>query len=624
MNHNSKELLPHPYLLAVGVLLVFFGVRLHLIMAYGSQTPYWDDWMMGTRMAMYMESGFDFSWLYGVVNSHRSTFSKLTNFFFFELNDQQWDPYLTMVYDAFLWAVIGSLLLFIGSRERSTINYWLFALVVTILWTYPLSIFNTLSTVQTYVYYKVLFVVGGFWLITDRAFSAKWAFGMFLVGAACLTTAGGSMTPAAAAATFLLLALFIKQNRVRNAITAGLALTLAVFGMYLIFSQANSGASSPGSIDALLSSLLKILSWPNSEKKWPSVIFLLPMVLLALGIIRKKIRPSRLAVFTLLLSTFSVMLAFALAYARGADGKGPSERYFDFLSLYLVASALALLVVCNSNNISRSLYKRTLVVLWVAMCVMAIPYHISVTHFQLNDRAKLVPVQTDIMTRYSVTHDPELFKNRAFREVPFPSSKTLEDMVKRLEATDVIPYTLQPSTSKLSEPNGAFIKNGVRHPKHGRYRRIEEVIGSYNSDRSDLPAMGEYQSEVFTAKRPYLMVPVSGFLGGAGTSLTLVGEENGRIVDVIPKITSVAYSNKWQEVLVKAPDTKYRVVAKDESSSLWFAFAEPRSVGRLSYFVNRLINIGDKVWLVGLLILLLAFRQQVFAAFSHKARHIEV
>jgi len=120
---------------------------------------------MGYRMSLYMESGFDPTWLYGLTNEHRAMFSKLTNFALFKLNNLQWDPYLTMVLDAFLWGAIGVFMICLGFRQRDKINPWFFSILIIVLWTYPLSLFNTLSTIQTYLYYMMIFVLCGFWLL---------------------------------------------------------------------------------------------------------------------------------------------------------------------------------------------------------------------------------------------------------------------------------------------------------------------------------------------------------------------------------------------------------------------------------------------------------------------------
>lgn len=567
---------------------------------------------MGTRMAMYLESGFDPTWLYGLSNEHRATFSKLTNLFLFKLNNHQWDPYITMVFDKFIWGATGLVLIYIGFRERLRINPWFFCGLVVVLWTYPLSLFNTLSTIQTYIYYMILFVICGFWLVTYKAFSLKWCFGILFIAAACMTAGGGSFAPVAVTAVSCFLAIFNREGRTQHLITAGIAGLFAIFGLYLIVSQLGGpGSATTRSLGAFLTSLFKTLSWPSSDKVWPSIVFLLPIGLLALGLARKKIAQSQLATFTLMMAGFGIMLSIAIAYARGFNGSGPAERYFDFLTIYLISSALALMLIQGGVSKFQKNFNSGLAVLWIIMCIAAIPYHLSVSKFLLNDRHNLVPVQDDIMARYSVTNDPTIFQNRLFRQVPFPFPNILRGMVTRLIATDALPYSLQPSRMELQVKDNAFVLDGILKPHDSRYRGLEHVLGSYNLNSGAQNAIGEYTSEVFVARRPYVMIPVSGYLGFNGTSLTLVGEGNGKIVNVAPTELSSSQENKWREILVRAPDKEFRIVAKDESTGVWFAYAAPRSVGRLSYLVDRIIKSGDKIWVLGLLLLVVAFRRQI-------------
>jgi len=587
MNLDLKAQPPHPYLLAAGLLLIFAGVRIHLIMLHGSQTPYWDDWSMGTRMAMYMESGFDASWLYHINNGHRAAFSKVTNLLLFKFNNYQWDPYLTMVFNTFLWGASGVFLIYTGFRERSKINPWLFCTLIIVLWTYPLSLFNILSTIQTYVYYMVLFVVCGFWLITNKIFSLKWWAGILCIGAACMTTGGGSFAPVAVTATSCFLALFNKQHRTQNVVTACFSGIFAAFGLYLILSQGGANVVGTRSFGDLLISLFKTLSWPSSDKAWPSIVLLLPIGLLALGVARHKIEQSRIATFALMMAAFGIMLSIAIAYARGVDGYGPAERYFDFLTVYFAASTLALMLIQGNSGRLQTVFNRCLTVLWLVVCLASVPYHLSVSRFTLNDRAALVPVQDDIMARYSVTSDPKIFENRGFRQVPYPSTKTLREMMQRFHQTNSLPYSLQASKMSLSNQDSVFSRDSIERPINGRYRGLESVLGSFKHQPQTQSAANEYVSEVLVAHRPYLMIPVSGHFGSEGTSIELIGENNGK------KVT-------------------FRIRAIDNSAEHWFAYAAPRSVGRISYITDRIIKNGNKLWLLGILLIAVAFRRQVF------------
>ncbi len=618
MNINFETKPPYPYLLALGFFLVFAGVRLHFIMAYASQTPYWDDWGMGYRMSLYMESGFDPTWLYGLTNEHRAMFSKLTNFMLFQFNDQQWDPYLTMVLDAFMWAAIGVFMICLGFSERSRINPWLFALLVIALWTYPLSLFNTLSTIQTYLYYMIIFVVCGFWFITNKIFSFKWCVGVLFIGAACMTAGGGSFAPVAAVAVSCFMAIFGRQNRSQHIVTAAVACIFAAFGLYLILIQGSSNPFGSKSLSPFLMTLFKTLSWPSSDRAWPSLFFLAPIFLLALGIAFKKIPQSRVATYTLMMAAFGIMIAIAIAYARGYTSSGPAERYFDFLTIYLLASALSLMLIVRNTPKSLAVFSRGLVIAWVSMCLLAIPYHLKVSKFQLNDRAELVPIQDDIMARYSVNGDAKIFDNRKFREVPFPRASTLQDFMQRLVRTDTLPYTLQPSKMSLQTGANAFTENGIPNPNRGLYRGLEHVLGTFDAALGGQTPIGEYTSEVFTARRPFVMIPVSGDIGRKGVSLFLVGETNGKVIEVLPKVRKSHRNRLWREILVKAPDSKFRIVAKDESSSQWLAYAAPRSVGRLSYIIDRVIQVGKRIWSLGLLLIFFVLVRQLSRSIAVK------
>jgi hypothetical protein len=85
---------------------------------------------------------------------------------------------------------------------------------------------------------------------------------------------------------------------------------------------------------------------------------------------------------------------------------------------------------------------------------------------------------------------------------------------------------------------------------------------------------------------PYLEFPVTGFLGEPGLSLELVDLATGRTIPV--KGPAIA-PDKWVSAYAKAPAGKFIIRAIDESENRWFAFKEPREVGRLSFWAIRLL-----------------------------------
>lgn len=617
MDQPQPAVLPKPIFILIALFLVLIGVRLSLIHALGSPTPYWDDWSIGVRLAKYVESGFDLSWLLNVANEHRASFMKLTHLSLFELNNRQWDPLLNMSFNAFLWATIGTFFASLGFKNKDQVNPWFLLAVVIVLWSYPLSLFNTLSLVQTYVYYMILFSILGFWLTTNNIFSTKWWIGCAFLLFAAFTAGGGSFAAVAVASVSFFLAALVPDNRRQHIITGVAAALISIVGLYLLLSQGFSGGETIESINGFLETVFKVLSWPMSNKAWPSAFLLAPILILAMSVGLKQIEDTRLVRFTLTGAGFGVLLAIAIAYARGGEGIAPPERYFDFLTIFFISSTLALCLIQKAKLPKYA--NTTLIVAWAVIIVLAIPYNIKVLQYTLNERETLTPIQDEVMTRFTLSEDLTLFEGKAFREVPFPHYDILESMVQEIKRADVMPYQLQAPTLTLPD-SGPFIADGIISPGNHKYRNEETPIGSFNIPLGAQNATGEFVSDVIEAKRPYVMVPHIGYLGYDGLTLKLVGEHNKKIVHLTSKTANSKYAHAWRSSFAKAPDTHYRVIASDDSKDLWLAIAAPRSVGKMTYYTQKLLKKSDSFWKYGILLFLFLFRHQLVTVFSQRFR----
>jgi hypothetical protein len=60
----------------------------------------------------------------------------------------------------------------------------------------------------------------------------------------------------------------------------------------------------------------------------------------------------------------------------------------------------------------------------------------------------------------------------------------------------------------------------------------------------------------------------------------------GRVTEVRPDAPP---GGEWVNVQVKAPAGEFKVVARDDSSTKWFAFKEPREMGRWSFWTLRVL-----------------------------------
>ncbi|NND01129.1 MAG: hypothetical protein HKN85_13190 [Gammaproteobacteria bacterium] len=615
LNNNSARAAPFGGSLwvVIAMAMIILGVRIQLILMHGNHTPYWDDWGVGRRLAMYVDSGFDLSWIFALANEHRGAFTKLMHIGLFELNARQWDPFLGMLASAVLWTLAGVWMMWVAIKSRAEINSAVAISLIMFLWVYPLSLFNITSTIQAYLYFMILFVMTGFWLCCARPYSAKWIGGILLICTASLTAAGGSFAPVAVASVFFFLAYFDRDKRRSHLTTALTASIISVFTLSLILSQKLTGYTARNlEFPSFITTFFKVLSWPASNDVWAWVFFLSPILLLAYRISRDPLKASRLAKYVLMLASFNVMMAFSIGFARSFNkGVGPADRYFEFLALYCLSSFFALMLLQNKELRWGRKMNGILVAGWLVSFVSAGPYQLRVIQQILDERAALVPVQEFIISEYTIAEDFTVFDKRKFREVPFPYFGRLSKVLKDMQRLDILPYQFQVPKTKLTSSQGAFILSHIIDQKTRKYRNHDEVLTSYNIALGAQNAEGEYISPVFRSKRPFVMIPHTGYLGHEGLSLKLVGVTDGEVVKIEPAPRHSKYAQTWKEEIVRAPKDGYRIVATDASKTLFFNIAAPRSVGGLTYYAKIIMKWGEPLWKYSVLLLLFLLRHDI-------------
>jgi hypothetical protein len=68
----------------------------------------------------------------------------------------------------------------------------------------------------------------------------------------------------------------------------------------------------------------------------------------------------------------------------------------------------------------------------------------------------------------------------------------------------------------------------------------------------------------------------------------------------------------WKNVHVRSPEGAFQLVARDDSTTGWLAFKEPRELGRLSLWAQWMLTAGRWIFFIALAILLtLAGRQLI-------------
>jgi hypothetical protein len=197
---------------------------------------------------------------------------------------------------------------------------------------------------------------------------------------------------------------------------------------------------------------------------------------------------------------------------------------------------------------------------------------------------------------YMATDDASIFANRDTRDMPFYYVPELDFLVHNQEIRRILPacgrdpLKVTPEAGSVS----AFVTNGC--PATITNAPAERYLGSFT--QAGAAARGIFESAPLVSSLPYLEFAVAGDLGQTGLSLELVELDSGKVVEVKPLHEP---GSQWVDVDVKAPTGKFKLVARDDSSTGWFAFKEPREKGRLSFRAQSVIGMARYAFIAGFL-----------------------
>jgi len=599
--------------LTLGVFALVLGVRLHIIDAFAHFTPYYDDWGMGGTLQEYESEVLTLKFLLSPTNGHVGIWREFLQIGLFDLNQSQWDTYLQMVVNAIIWAINAVFLVTIARRHFTAASTPAVVFFVLILWIFPLSLINATWGVQTHNYNMILFSLVAIWFNQSDANTKAWWFGLLVTFMAPLTMGAGAIV-APATLGFMLVKLMLNRQCWPNVRPTIIAMFLLTIYSVWTLKRASSGheALYATSVLEFLTTFSKALSFPVLGQVWAAPIMLAPIVILGIQSMRFNTLNNKAIAFTIVLSAYTIGLAIAIGHARGYNGGDPSHRYFEFFQMYILASLLALLLIQNKPLRINKIANSILVVAWVYTIFLGALDQVSYFNKQIDQRAINKPLQDDSFKRYLSTKDVTIFRGMKAEHIAFASGPGLASFVKKVEQEDIMSYQMQAPPPLLADgsPSG-FVVNGTIAPNKDGWQYqygYESAIGSYDRANGGGAAQGQYESTPHQYRRNHLMIPVTGYLGEPGLSLKLVDLKTGEETPVVGPVVDDLSAETWHEVFVETPENEFKIVALDNNPELWFGFAAPRTIGRLSYVSNSMIGHGKIIWMLGILILLFSLR----------------
>lgn len=606
---------------ALSLFLLGMGVKLSMLHRCLNPFPYFDQWE-GEAVAVYVpyyEKVLRFSDLFQPHNNHRIFFTRVYDLLLLLLN-RQWDSQLQMVGNAFIHsATIAGFAWFMAMLMGR--RYWLFIwmpLAVAVM--SPFGWENALWGFQSQFYFLLLFSLLTICFLGCKPLSLPWRWGLFAGVCALFTMASGLLAFVAVGAVIVLEILKNRREWRFHSLTLGVCVVLAFVGLLLAGTnydvQHNASARS---LKEFFLSLGNNLSWPTGLRPWLAPLNLLPLLLLGWVYLRSPEKNQPAERIVLGIGIWIVLQCIATAIARGIGGQPPAWRYMDTLCFLFTANLLsiALLLLKYRGRLRLPFLWYAGFLLWLVPCATSL--------YALNARAwnDVIPVWARLQrTRVALTreflvkNDDMVFANRDLRDLPDVYVPELVFLLRLKEIRSLLPACARdplkvvPANASAS----AFVPGGVRLDKPDP--PTEFCLGSYSTNGP--AARGTFESAPMTSSLPYLQIQVAGDLGSPGLSLELVELASGKVSEVRPNREP---RGQWLNVDVKAPQGRFKIVARDDSSTGWFAFKEPREMGRLSFWAEKIVGIGKYALAAGCLSFALALGAYCFPS-GRNSKHL--
>ena len=288
-----------------------------------------------------------------------------------------------------------------------------------------------------------------------------------------------------------------------------------------------------------------------------------------------------------------------MAYARGVGGRPPASRYMDILALGVLVNLLTFHFICQSwyglSNWLKS-YVNIYASLWKMLVIFGISGLMVMGSWpQIQQRSLQYAEQLKNTREFLKSGRLSVFQNKPRLSVPYPKPKLLADWLSNPQIRAILPHTLKVPSLLQSSQNSTFVINGF-FPTTKKYLN-ESTLGSYNhlGDK----ATGRFESNSIKLEHSFMEIPVAGFLGQENLKLQMEVEGQEPISITPPKLAK----QSWVSCYVRTPNQPFKLVAIDQSTEHWFAFAMPRSLGTLSFLTIWILKHGWMIFIIGIALL---------------------
>jgi hypothetical protein len=446
--HGAKFCAPHPILsmsFAVGFLV--FGLRALIILRYGVDVPFWDQWdaeFDAIFQPILQGQPLSFSELLRNHNEHRPFLTRVFSLTLF-LCHGHWSPLVEMMAQSLIPSVTAAFVFHCLSRDLPRSPIWLKLWVTVLCFSHPTNHENMLWGFQNGFYLTVLFLCVAFRVIEKaQPIQLLHVLSICLLGLlAQLCLASGFIVVFLATAIMAYRLFYGDEQRVtKRALFIGLGFAATLLLYLSVARVAHHEPFKAQSIPSFLHSVSCCLGWPN----WPSArsglvlwaLFTCHMVLLFK---RRKIT----GLFYLALAGWCLLIALASALKRGGLSPFPAPRYGDFLTLiYLPLFYFGLNFHRSTvSKISRVLLPGSVIVILAAATIHFIAMMPELEKSRERRQAMIAKIQQAYVNEATGQGLKTLKEGQPAVDLCYPDAVKLWSCLQTRPAADYLPRSIR-------------------------------------------------------------------------------------------------------------------------------------------------------------------------------------
>jgi SAM-dependent methyltransferase len=587
------------------LILAVIWAKLALLQQYQVPVPFWDQWD-GEALTLYIpwaDSGVTWRQMFTFHNEHRIFFSRLLALTL-RVTNGQWDPHLQIVVNAVLHslaALVFAALLWLALGRRHLPGV---ALAVGLALAPPFAIENTLAGFQSAFYFLVLFSGLALWLMgTSRPGTARWFLGCLFALCCPFTVAGGILVLPAIGGTIVARAIADRWGwRPLAASAAALAVVAAVGYAALPPAIASHEALKAGTLRHFEIALARSLAFPWINYPRATVAMWLPLAVVGLGVLWRRLRTTTIEQVTLAMGAWVVVQCAALAYSRGANGGAPASRYLDMVALGYLANTTALLSWLGPRNTRRaSMALAGLFVAWIAVTgigLKRVSEEMLATHGPLRRRWSREHLRN--VRQFMITDNVQEFVSlKGPDDVPYYSAPMLANWLEHPSIRRILPAAVRQPLDIRSAAAPVSVNTQVSPGVTGY---PPPVFDSYAA--ADANGEARFESQPITCRDlGYIRFDVNSSASWSGLRLSLKRVQSGEESRVVPPWFA---PGGWFGASVRCPEGPFTVVAVDSSPTSWFAIRQPAEIALGSAVAESLVLRSGFVGLAAAAVVLLA------------------